>query len=163
MRGFQTACRMGIRCMSLVMDETNHKQYISIYLFIYLFTSQNIVRREHEMNRVKHNDSQFNVKHTIENAFQLKFDEYCTKADVAKSLFDLIHPIGNFSFLFIRHAEHALYLSHEITKLYIIMRMFYAVRFINHDLKSNAAADTKGRQCVRRTEKSRKMKKIMRM
>jgi hypothetical protein len=109
------------------------------------------------------NIEMFNVIHMIENAIRLKFDECCTKADVAKSLFNLIHPTCDFSFLFIRHAEHALYLSHEITKLYIIMRILYAFRFINRDLKSNAAADTKERQCVRRTEKSRKMQKIMQM
>ena len=40
----------------------------------------------------------------------------------------------DFTFIFVSHPEHALYLSQKITKLYIVMRLFYAVKFKNRDI-----------------------------
>jgi len=37
-------------------------------------------------------------------------------------------------FLFVKHPEHGLYLSLKITKLYIVMSLFYAIKFINRDI-----------------------------
>jgi hypothetical protein len=101
----------------------------------------------------------FNVVHTIESAFRAKFSELRMHANVTKRLFDEILPNCDHSFLFISHPQHASYLSHKITKLYILMRIFYAVKFSNRDVAS--AKLSKCNQSVRRSEKSRKMQKIL--
>ena len=95
----------------------------------------------------------------IEQQFRIKYDEFRKDSQVAQKLYDHIYPLLNFSFLFLGHPEHALYLSQKITKVYIIMRIFYAVKFVNRDI---AAKKHKLKTPdAHRSEKTRKMKKVM--
>jgi hypothetical protein len=94
--------------------------------------------------------------HTVEATFRLKFDDLDTQSNIAQSLYDVISPSCDFTFLFTLHPEHALYLSQKILKLYIVMRIFYAVKFANRELQCN----TRRNKSVRGSEKSRKMQKI---
>jgi hypothetical protein len=54
-----------------------------------------------------------------------------------------------------RHPEHALYLSDKLIKMYMVMRIFYAVKFNNRDLTRF------GKPSVKRAGDGRKMQKIM--
>jgi len=74
------------------------------------------------------------VIHGIEEHFRLNFVHLITLSNIAQKLFDGIFPRLNFQFLFLDHAEHDVYLSHKITKLYIVMRIFYALKFMNRDI-----------------------------
>ena len=65
--------------------------------------------------------------HQVEELFRLKFDALSASCDVGKTLYNKIHPTLNFDFLFSDLPEHALYLSQKITKLYTVMRIYYAV------------------------------------
>ena len=71
----------------------------------------------------------FSVVHVMENMFRLNYNAMCTLPNVALSLFNAIFPFCDFSFLFVQHPEHACYLSEKLTKMYITMRVFYAVKF----------------------------------
>jgi len=96
----------------------------------------------------------------IEQQFRVRFSELKTTCNIAQKLYDYIFPLCDFDFLYTRHPVHALYLSQKITKLYIIMRLFYAVKFVNRD---SAAQKTKSGQVksVRRFDSTRKMQKVL--
>ena len=103
-------------------------------------------------------DELFAVVHFLEQQFRTKFKQYMLRPLVVKSLFEAIYPSCDFSFLFMRHAEHALILSEKITKMFLTMRIFYAVKFMNRELEtvsSNRVGDS-----VRRSSTKRKMQKI---
>jgi hypothetical protein len=101
----------------------------------------------------------FAVVRLMEQLFRLKYKAAMSKPDVVKSLFSDIYPKCDFSFLFVRHPEHALYLSEKITKLYLTMRMYYALKFYNCKLKAPAKSNESGSE--RRSVTKRKMKKIL--
>jgi len=95
----------------------------------------------------------------IEQQFRLKFCDMRTTSRLATELYNCTYPLLNYNFLFVKHPEHAVYLSQKITKLYIVMRIFYAVKFLNRDLSSRRVQTEK--TGTQKSEKTRKMKKVM--
>jgi hypothetical protein len=100
----------------------------------------------------------FDVVHTAEEQFRLNFDEMSKKSNIADSLFKLIHPLCDFTCMFSGHPEHALYVSEKIIKMYIVMRIFYALKFSNTEHRK---VSSKPGQSARRSAKARKMQKIL--
>ena len=96
----------------------------------------------------------FAVVHSIEHSFRIMLP----KPSTVQYLYLRIYPECDFLFLFVRHPQHAQYLSQKITKLYITMRTFYAVKFFNQAFKTLGKDDAQG---VRRSIKKRKMQKIL--
>ena len=96
--------------------------------------------------------------HVMEQLFRVHYTAKLGQPNIASALFNIIQPHCDFQFLFVRHPEHALYLSQKLTKVYIVLRLFYAVKFSNRDLKqqTNATCDS-----VRRSTARRKMQKIV--
>jgi len=72
--------------------------------------------------------------HVMEEQFREKCPELCVGKSIAQKLYEHMYPALDFTFIFVSHPEHALYLSQKITKLYIVMRLFYAVKFRNRDI-----------------------------
>jgi hypothetical protein len=101
----------------------------------------------------------FNVVHFMEQQFRMLFKQYVHKPNIAESLYNAIYPHCDFSFVFMHHPEHALFLAEKLTRMFVTMRIFYAVKFINHDLNPTSTKEMSG--SVRRSEKGRKMQKIL--
>lgn len=81
---------------------------------------------------------------------------------MAQSLFNIVFDKCDFSILFEGHAEHALYLSTKITKLFIVMRIFYAVKFFNQSVRANTKTNTNTEGVsVRRNTVVRKMQQVL--
>ena len=53
------------------------------------------------------------------------------------SLFIFIQPKCDFQLLFIRHPEHACYLSDKLTKMYVVAQISFAIKFADRELMSN--------------------------
>ena len=51
-----------------------------------------------------------------------------------QSLVTAAQPVCDFSFVFRRHPEHSLYVSEKLLIMYMVMRVFYAVKFNNRDI-----------------------------
>ena len=98
--------------------------------------------------------------HKMEESFRLHYSVMCPLPRVAMCLYDVIHPQCNFNFLFMRHPEHASYLAQKLTKMYIVMRIFYAVKFENRTLKKPQTSHSHG-ESSRRTTTKRKMQKVL--
>ena len=98
--------------------------------------------------------------HTMEEMFRTQYTVMCMLPNVAHSLYEVIYPCCNFQFLHIRHAEHAIYLSQKLTKMYIVMRLFYAVKFANRELTNKSVTGTRG-ESARRNVTKRKMQKVL--
>ena len=94
----------------------------------------------------------------MEQQFRLLYDDMVKSPNLAMSLFNVIQPKCDFQFLFIRHPEHACYLSDKLTKMYIVMRIFYAIKFANRELVSNKR---KPGESARRDRTSRKIQKVL--
>jgi len=95
--------------------------------------------------------------HKMEQLFRVHYHRQLLQPNIASVLYNTVQPQCDFGFLFVRHPEHALYLSEKLTKLYIVMRLFYAVKFSNRELKNK----NNSCQSVRRSGASRKMQKIL--
>lgn len=104
-------------------------------------------------------DELFQAVHVMEHLFRLHFNQLLSQPHIASTLFKIIHPQCNFQFLFIRHPEHALYISEKLTKLYVVMRLFYAMKFANRNLLQASKATNIAGVCQSSTR--RKMKKIL--
>jgi hypothetical protein len=101
----------------------------------------------------------FKAVHVIEQQFRLKFSDNMLKPNLAQWLYEQIHPQCDYTFLFLQHPEHSLLLSEKLTRLYITMRVFYAVKFLNRELSIKPSKQPSG--SVRRSENARKMQKIV--
>jgi Transposase protein len=97
--------------------------------------------------------------HKAEEAFRLHYDMLKDKDHLCQSLFATAYPSCDFTFLFRRHAEHAQYLSEKLIKMFMVMRIFYAVKFNNRDL--TRFGKPKVPATVKRAQDGRKMQKIM--
>ena len=97
--------------------------------------------------------------HAMEELFRIHFVEVCRSGGVAQRLCDTIFPKLNYSFIFSARPQHALYLSQKITKLYIVMRLFYAVKLVNRDIA--ATRPNAKRKDTHSSEESRKMQTIL--
>jgi hypothetical protein len=124
-----------------------------------LFASKKRFLDSSSVGLVSPSEELFGVVRLIEQGFRLKFEDAMLKPETVMNLFRQIYPDCDFSFLFIRHPQHALYLSEKVTKLYLTMRLYYAVKFYNRDLKSNTKTDEL--QSARRSVTKRKMQKIL--
>lgn len=100
----------------------------------------------------------FSQMHKIEEQFRI-FSTISATADVAKQLYDAVYPTLDFTFLFVEHPEHGLYLSLKITKLYIVMSLFYAIKFINRDI--NLSKVTGKRHIAHVSVQLRKIQKVL--
>jgi len=107
-------------------------------------------------------DELFVAVHVMEEYFRLHYANEVMKTNVAMSLFGIIYPKCNFEFLYVRHPEHACYLSEKVTKTYITMRIYYAVKFANRNLKINMTMTSQS-QSSRRHSTKRKMEKVLHM
>jgi len=99
------------------------------------------------------------VVHIMEQLFRNNYSKLLSAKNVARLLYDIIYPECEFSFLFKRYPEHALYLGEKIVKLYVTMRLFYAVKFKNREINAQrkctvAASD-------RQSQSKRKMQKVL--
>jgi hypothetical protein len=56
----------------------------------------------------------FQVVHKMEKVFRQNFNDKCRRDDVAKSLFEVLNPQCDLSFLFAAHLEHVLHLSEKL-------------------------------------------------
>ena len=102
----------------------------------------------------------FSAVHVMENVFRINYSAMCTLPAVAMCLFNAIYPCCDFNFLFVQHPEHACYLSEKLTKMYIVMRIYYAVKFQNRTLLKSSLPDTD--TCsTRRSSTQRKMQKVL--
>jgi len=102
-------------------------------------------------------DDLFSVVHTMEECFRMYYQPSSAKPNLAATLYNVIHPKCDFQFLFRRHPEHACYLSEKLTKVYMMMRIFYAVKFENRALMSKKTASAS----QRRNSYKRKMEKVL--
>jgi len=97
----------------------------------------------------------FAAVHIMEQFFRIHYQNMSKQPPVATALFEVIQPHCEFQFLFVRHAEHSNYLAEKLTKMYIVMRIFYAVKFENMKLaKPTASSHGEIDQCLK--EKCRK-------
>jgi hypothetical protein len=94
--------------------------------------------------------------HTVEATFRLKFDDLHTQSNVAQSLYDVISPSCDFTFLFTLHPGTCFAFIAKNSQTVHCHAHFYAVKFANRDLQCN----TRKNKSVRGSEKSRKMQKI---
>lgn len=56
---------------------------------------------------------------------------------------------------------HTQILSQKITKLYITMRLYYAVKFLNREIRSSVKDNASSSASVRQSVTSRKMQKVI--
>jgi hypothetical protein len=124
-----------------------------------LFASRKRYLDSTSVGLISPSEELFGVVRSIEHGFRLKFEDAMLKPETVNNLCRQIYPDCDFSFLFIRHPQHAHYLSEKVTKLYLTMRLCYAVKFYNRDLKSNTETDEL--QSARRSVTKRKMQKIL--
>ena len=103
-------------------------------------------------------DELVKIVHKMEQLFRIHYQCQMVRHKVASALCSIIQPQCDFGFLFLRHPEHALYLSEKLPKLFIVMRLFYAVKFSNRELKSQNDRSVKS---ARRSVAARKMQKIL--
>jgi len=94
----------------------------------------------------------------MEEIFRAQYTVMCMLPNVAQSVYDVIYPCCNFKFLYLRHAENASYLSQKLTKMYIVMHIFYAVKFENTNLSKQRSVCARG-ESARRNVTKRKMQK----
>lgn len=104
-------------------------------------------------------DQLIEVAHKAEEIFRCHYDKCKGSENVCQTLFELAFPLCNFSFLFSLHPEHALYLSVKLIKMYLVMRIFYAIKFNNRNL--TRFGKPKVSASVKRGLDGRKMQKIM--
>ena len=97
----------------------------------------------------------------MENLFRSQFDEIKGGSRVALSLSNAIQPQCDFTFLFVRHPQHALYLSEKLVRMFVIMRIFYSIKFSNREIAAGASSSKTSGQSARRSENQRKMQKIL--
>lgn len=98
-------------------------------------------------------------EHRMEELFRLNYEKLQTASDICQKLYKIVYPCCDFKFLFNRHPEHAIYLSEKLTKLYIVMQIFYAVKFRNREL--TRSGKPKVALTVKRAQDGRKMQKIL--
>jgi len=104
----------------------------------------------------------FSAVHVMENLFRTNYRTACTLPSVALCLYNTIHRSCDFSFLFVRHPEHACYLSEKLTKMYIVMRIYYAVIFENRAMvKVRSGSSACAGESERRSTIKRKMQKVL--
>ena len=96
----------------------------------------------------------------IEQQFRVRFSELKTSPNIAQKLFDSIYPLCDFGFLYVSNPLHAIYLSQKINKLYIVIRLFYAIKFNNRERDAQKAKPGEV-ESVRRSQSARKMQKVM--
>jgi len=90
--------------------------------------------------------------HKMEECFRLNYSVMYTLPHVAMSLYDIIQPRCNFQF-FVCQAS---YLAQKLIKMYIVMRIFYAVKFEKQSESSHKYGES---SC--RTATKRKMQKVL--
>lgn len=104
-------------------------------------------------------DELITAVHKMEEQFRFNYEKLLSSPQIAKSIFDITYSACDFEFLFQRHAEHAVYLSQKLTKLYIVMRIFYALKFKNRDIVRSGKPKTSA--SVKKAEDGRKMQKLL--
>jgi hypothetical protein len=82
----------------------------------------------------------------MDEQFRLTYDKFLSYSQIAKRIFDVTYSVCSFDIQFRRHAEHAIYLSEKLTKLYIAMRIFYALKFKNRYCQGSKWAGAQPRQ-----------------
>jgi len=69
--------------------------------------------------------------HSMECIFRYQFDNVICKPGVASILISEMKEKCDVSFLFRLHQEHALHLSEKLIDYFVVMRIFYAIKFKN--------------------------------
>lgn len=104
-------------------------------------------------------DQLIDAVHRAEEVFRSHYERCKTSQNLCETLYNAAFPLCDFSFLFHRHPEHALYLSQKVIRLYMVMRIFYAIKFNNRNL--TRFGKPKVASTVKRVLDGRKMQKIM--
>jgi hypothetical protein len=102
-----------------------------------------------------------NVIHTVEASLRHVYPDLLLKPNLAMSLYVNIYPKCDFGFLFYSHPKHAIYLSEKLTKMYVTIRIYYAVKFANQKMIAPKATKTEEVGSARRNNHVRKVQKIL--
>jgi len=98
-------------------------------------------------------DELVSAVHTMEQVFRAQYKVHLSQPNVALSLTGrpgggceifTLNALSSFSLF------NMLYLSEKLTKVYVVMRLFYAVKFSNRDLKLTSNTNS---QTVRQSSK----------
>jgi len=76
----------------------------------------------------------FHLVHEMESIFRYRFDSIIGQRGIAATIISEIHKKCDLSFLFFLHPEHTLYLSDILVHNFVIMRIFYAIKFCNQKI-----------------------------